>query len=353
MPRAVQNRCVVTSCSGCLQSGQRRLWSRLLSMQFLQKVWPQGVVTGSKNNLQKKNCLVRVCLYTECVLNLRERTARGGSAADCKNNRFKCFLQHTDLMQRGHSKSDTARTLRRLSLQWNVSPTTKHDTLWVFSSEEISDCYTISNHLVDVCGQGVVLTPAASIFLPHHHLFIFFSSWEEGHSLAEAKAALSTCIMLHFGALERHTAVSAKIINTFEHQREIIDVYSPRQLTWCASLLPLLSTSPPPGRIRPSWWVGPWEPLRLVMGQGCFRYSDSNCKMDGTSSGTTMPSVSRICHLNPCHKTSEWNKCTEITYEEEINTSRRKELCLHTSTRNHMEQLNLNRNCIYIHILWD
>lgn len=42
---------VGTSCRGCLQRGQRRLWSRLLSMQFLQKVWPQGVVTGSKNNL--------------------------------------------------------------------------------------------------------------------------------------------------------------------------------------------------------------------------------------------------------------------------------------------------------------
>ena len=44
---------VVTSCSGCLQSGQRRLWSRLRSMQFLQKVWPQGVVTGSKNSLRR------------------------------------------------------------------------------------------------------------------------------------------------------------------------------------------------------------------------------------------------------------------------------------------------------------
>lgn len=34
-------------------------------------------------------------------------------------------------------------------------------------------------------------TPAMHIVLPHHHLFVLFSSGEEGNSLAEAEAALS------------------------------------------------------------------------------------------------------------------------------------------------------------------
>lgn len=43
-------------------------------------------------------------------------------------------------------------------------------------------------------------TPAMPILLPHHHLFVLFSSREEGNSLAEAEAALSTCVMFHLGA---------------------------------------------------------------------------------------------------------------------------------------------------------
>lgn len=84
------------------------------------------------------------------------------------------------------------------------------------------------------------------------------------------------------------------------------------ELTWWAALLPFPSPSSPCGCLRPSGWVGPWEPLRLVMGQGSFRYSDSTCKMQDTSSGTAMPSASRICHLNPCHDTNESHKGIQI-----------------------------------------
>ena len=34
-----------------LHRGHSGLWSRLLSMQALQYVWPQGVVTGCQSNL--------------------------------------------------------------------------------------------------------------------------------------------------------------------------------------------------------------------------------------------------------------------------------------------------------------
>lgn len=44
-------------------------------------------------------------------------------------------------------------------------------------------------------------TPAMPIFLPHH-LLVLFSSREEGNSLAEAEAALSTRVTLHLGALK-------------------------------------------------------------------------------------------------------------------------------------------------------
>lgn len=50
--------------------------------------------------------------------------------------------------------------------------------------------------------DACVRTPAVPVFLPHHHLLVLFSSREEGHSLAEAEAALSTRVVLHLGALK-------------------------------------------------------------------------------------------------------------------------------------------------------
>lgn len=75
--------------------------------------------------------------------------------------------------------------------------------------------------------------------------------------------------------------------------------------TWCASVLPFTSPSSPCGCVRPSWLAGPWEPQRLVMGRGSFRYSDTTCNKQDTSSGTAMPSASRICHLSKTNKSQD------------------------------------------------
>lgn len=151
-------------------------------------------------------------------------------------------------------------------------------------------------------------TPAMPIFFPHHHLLVLFSSREEGNSLAEAEAALSTRVVFHLGAQKTNSWISYGYIYILTPPKPSIKVHSPNQLTWCASLLPLPSPSSPRGCLRPSGCVGPCGPLRLVMGQGSFRYSDTTCRMQDTSSGIAMPSASRICHLNPCYNTNESHK---------------------------------------------
>lgn len=121
--------CGCTSCSGCLHSGQRRLWSRLLSMHFLQKVWPQGVVTGSKNNLLKTGEAVIVSgevgeMASECTFNTNDREKNPAVAFSLLNEALMHYwsLQCTDLMQRGQSKSDTVRTARVVPLLRPLSP---------------------------------------------------------------------------------------------------------------------------------------------------------------------------------------------------------------------------------------
>lgn len=159
------------------------------------------------------------------------------------------------------------------------------------------------------CVHWCVRTSAVAVFLPHHHLLILFSSREKGNSLAEAEAALSsTRVMLHLGAL--NTVLSLSICSIFTLKRlsqpsikvhiravlrNVLLLQCAAELTWCASLLSFPSPSSPRGCLRPSGC--PWEPLRLVIGQGPFRYSDTTCKMQDASSGTAMPSASRICHL--------------------------------------------------------
>lgn len=51
-------------------------------------------------------------------------------------------------------------------------------------------------------GDKCVFTTAVPIFLPRRHLSVLFGSREEGNSLAEAEAALSARVLLHFGALQ-------------------------------------------------------------------------------------------------------------------------------------------------------
>lgn len=54
---------------------------------------------------------------------------------------------------------------------------------------------TVTNmiHDEDNTDEGAfVRTHAMPIFLSHHHLLVFFSSREEGNSLAETEAALSS-----------------------------------------------------------------------------------------------------------------------------------------------------------------
>lgn len=55
-------------------------------------------------------------------------------------------LQHTDLMQRGHSKSDTVRTPRVFSLQRLLSPETERER----GEKTRGDYCVISNHLEGV-----------------------------------------------------------------------------------------------------------------------------------------------------------------------------------------------------------
>lgn len=141
--------------------------------------------------------------------------------------------------------------------------------------------------------RAFVLTCAMPVFLSHHHFLIFFSSREEGNSLAEAEAALSSWVMLHLWDLR--TDWSGSTLNTFHKQSITLNKttflgWKGVEFTWSASLLPLANPSSPGG-------LGPWGPLRFVMGHGSFRYSDTTCKMHDTSSGTAMPSPSRICHL--------------------------------------------------------
>lgn len=90
--------------------------------------------------------------------------------------------------------------------------------------------YAISGHLVSVMVKfflmtnmthgedkndegAFVLTHAMPIFLSHHHFLIFFSSREEGNSLAEAEAALSSWVMLRLWGLR--TVWSGRTLNTF------------------------------------------------------------------------------------------------------------------------------------------
>lgn len=82
--------------------------------------------------------------------------------------------------------------------------------------------------------------------------------------------------------------------------------------TWCVSLLPFPSPLSPWGCLKPSAWTGPCEPPRVVIGQGSFRYSDTACKMQGTSSGTSIPSASRICHCK--NKINIKRKCAMIPH---------------------------------------
>lgn len=148
--------------------------------------------------------------------------------------------------------------------------------------------------------RAFVLTRVMPVFLSHHHFLIFFSSREEGHSLAEAEAALGSWVMLHLWDLR--TDWSGSTLNTFHKQSITLNKttfleWKCVEFTWSASLLPLASPSSPGGCFNVSGGLGPWGPLRFVMGQGSFRYSDTTCKMHDTSSGTAMPSPSRICHL--------------------------------------------------------
>lgn len=112
--------------------------------------------------------------------------------------------------------------------------------------------------------------------------------------------------MLHLRAVKTTFSVRVYSVFVFKHLPQAIKVKilltQCAGLTWCASLLAFPSPSSPCGCLRPS---GPWELLRLVMGQGSLRYSDTTCKMQDTSSGTAMPSASRICHFNPCHDTDK------------------------------------------------
>lgn len=52
------NKQIQTSFKLSLQSGQYGVWSKQRSRQFLQNECPQGVVTGSKNNLKSKKVQV-------------------------------------------------------------------------------------------------------------------------------------------------------------------------------------------------------------------------------------------------------------------------------------------------------
>ncbi len=144
-----------------------------------------------------------------------------------------------------------------------------------------------------------VPTSALSILLPHHHLLILFSSREKGNSLAEAEAALGARVMRHLGALRQLYQLGFTLCwhSHLCHNPSIkVHVRAVNiLLTWWASLLSFSSPSSSCRCLRPSEWVGPWEPLRLVMGQDAFRNSDTICKMQDTSSGTAMPSASRIC----------------------------------------------------------
>lgn len=266
--------CVCTSWRGCLQRGQRRLWSKLLSMQFLQKVWPQGVVTGSKNSLQKTRkgwerrlrWFWRVCVGWTLTRGQRQRRI-------------------TDLMQRGHSKSETVRTARVFSLPGFRSPDREKESVF-------------PKRLLVLTGTEIIGSQmSVPLPLPSSFLAIISSSssaagrketaWQRlrQHSLPESCLALEPWWRFDSEGL---------------HSQQCTTPLRPCRVpcTCCACLLPLLFLPFPVGWTSPSWWAGPWVPLRLVMGQGSLKCSDTSCKMQDNSSGTSMPSASRICSWN-------------------------------------------------------
>lgn len=136
-----------------------------------------------------------------------------------------------------------------------------------------------------------VRTSAASILLPHHYLLVLFSSGQEGDSLAQAEAAFTSRVLSPIGAL--------MVVQQWGLPLTAVNFSLCAVFTWCACLLPLAFLPFPGGCGRPSCWAGPWVPLRFVMGQGSFKCSDTSCKMQDNSSGTSMPSASRICRLYP------------------------------------------------------
>lgn len=112
-------------------------------------------------------------------------------------------------------------------------------------------------------------TPATSVFPPHHHVLVLFSSREEGHRLAQAEAAFSARVVLHLGAL--HTdfitqdlhCICTQTLNT----RRIAS--SPRPVCW-AHLLCLssgFSLSSVPMRLFETLW-GDWPLGAAQAGDG-------------------------------------------------------------------------------------
>lgn len=173
--------CVCTSWSGCLQRGQRRLWSKLLSMQFLQKVWPQGVVTGSKNSLQKtkKGWERRLRRFWRvCVVYFNQRTAAAPSHWPDAERALKVWDGENC---KGFLPSGIPFTWQRRR-ECVASRAVRTDRK--------------GNHR-----QSNVHTSAAPILLPHHHLLILVSSGQEGDSLAEAEAAFASRVLSHVRAL--------------------------------------------------------------------------------------------------------------------------------------------------------
>lgn len=61
-----------TSFRLSLQRGQYGVWSKQRSRQFLQNECPQGVVTGSKNNL--KSTKIRISFYIKLSTGKTEQT---------------------------------------------------------------------------------------------------------------------------------------------------------------------------------------------------------------------------------------------------------------------------------------
>lgn len=130
-----------------------------------------------------------------------------------------------------------------------------------------------------------VHTFAAPIVLPHHYLLILFRSGQEGDSLAEAEAAFTSRVLTE--------------VQQWGLPPRAVNYSSCAVFTWWACLPPLAFLPFPVRCGRSSCGAGPWVLPRLVMGQGSFKCSDTSCRMQDNSSGTSMPSASRICRLDP------------------------------------------------------